>query len=41
MANKVIGHIPYSLGLRAQNPSKKNCSKQVSPTAVDVSACCN
>ena len=33
MANKVIGHIPYGLGLRLVNPSEKESAKVVVATA--------
>ncbi len=36
MANKVIGHIPYGLGLRLVNPSEKESQKVVVATAQQI-----
>jgi len=36
MANKVIGHIPYGLGLRLVNPSEKESAKVVVATAQQI-----
>ena len=36
MANKVIGHIPYSLGLRTVNPSEKDSAQAIYPTAQQI-----
>lgn len=33
MANKIVGHIPYSLGLRRANPSEQDSAMKVYPCA--------